>query len=367
MPPMKTPRPLRRWLAGSSFLGYIAVASILACGASGGSEPPPATAAANPPDVSDQAPSGASGAPNALPGTVAGASDDVSKGARALENNDLPTAKAYFDHALRNHPEDADALYYRGVVAEKSGDKDTAEKSYKAALKVKPELEQAAVNLCAFYVDAERFDDALAVSRAGLAKHADNGSLHLNAAIAYAAKGDQPLATKEFEAALRASPNEPMFHVTYGHWLGAWKLVDPALSQLRAARPLAKNGGETALGVLAAIGHELHLLHAWSDCVPTFDDAIALKDAAELRTERAACKVGAKDNAGALVDLKAAVASDPTYAPAHYYLANELARAGQGKDAIVHLQTFLKLEPNGPVAKAAQEKLRVLKQKAGGS
>jgi Tfp pilus assembly protein PilF len=342
----------------------MAALPLLACG---GSEPP-AAAPANPPleALSEPTPPGANPAPDVAPATPPGVSEDVGKGMRALEGNDTTSAKAYFDHALRTNPKDADALYYEGVVAEKTGDKDTAEKSYKAALKLKPELTQASVNLSAFYVDAQRYDDALAVAQAGLGKHADNGSLHLNAALAYAGKGDSPSATKEFDAALRVSPDEPMFRLTYGHWLGTMKLVDPALSQLRAARPLAKKGGgDAAVGMLASIGHEMHLLRAWSDCVPTYDEAIALKDAAELRTERAACKIGAKDSAGALVDLQAAVANDASYAPAHYYLAGELARAGQFKDAVIQLQTFIKLEPNSPLAKGAQEKLRVLKQKAG--
>jgi Tfp pilus assembly protein PilF len=346
---------------------WIAALPLLA--ACGGAEPPSPAAPANPPleGLSEPTPAGANPAPDVGPAAAsAGVSEDVAKGMRALESNDAASAKAYFDHALRTNPKDADALYYEGVIAEKTGDKDTAEKSYKAALKLKPELAQAAVNLSAFYVDAQRYDDALAVAQAGLAKHADNGSLHLNAALAYAGKTDQPSATKEFDAAVRVSPDEPMFRLTYGHWLGAWKLADPALSQLRAARPLAKKSGDAAVGVLASIGHEMHLLRAWSDCVPTYDEAIALKDAAELRTERAACKIGAKDSAGALVDLQAAVANDASYAPAHYYLAGELARAGQFKDAVVQLQAFIKLEPNSPLAKSAQEKLRVLKQKAAG-
>jgi Tfp pilus assembly protein PilF len=357
MPAMKTTRPFSRWIART-----LAALPILACG---GGEPPAPSAPANPQGegLSDPASPAANPAPdNGAPGRV---SDDVAKGMRALESNDWTNAKAYFDHALRGNPNDADALYYEGVVAEKTGDKDAAEKNYKAALKVKPELAQAAVNLSAFYVDAQRYDDALAVAEAGLSKHADNGSLHLNAALAYAGKADPPSATREFDAAVHAAPDEAMFRLTYGHWLGAWKLVDPALLQLRAARPLAKKSGDGAVGVLAAIGHEMHVLRAWPDCVMTYDDAIAMKDAAELRTERAACKIGAKDSAGALADLQSAVANDASYAPAHYYLAGEFARAGQVKDAIAQYQTFLKLEPNAPSAKAVQDRLRLLKQKAG--
>jgi len=326
----------------------------LACG--GGGTPPPETP-----------PIELLNTPNAGPTTAPpAAGDDVAKGARALEANDLTAAKAYFDHALRTNSSNADALYYEGVVAEKAGDKDTAEKSYKDALKAKPDHEQAAVNLSALYIDGQHFDPALAVAQAALAKHKDNASLHLNAAVASAWKGDQPGATQEFLVAVRLASDDPMFLLTYAHWLGVWKLGDAALTQLKLARPLVKKQGDGGLGVVAAIGHEMHIVHAWADCVSTYDDAIAMKDAAELRTERAACKIGAKDAAGALADLKAAIAKDASYAPAHYYLGNELARAGQFKDAAAEYGAFLKIEPTGPMAAAAQDKLKLAKQKAGG-
>ena len=109
------------------------------------------------------------------------------------------------------------------------------------------------------------------------------------------------------------------------------------------------------------IGDELHLAKAFPPCVAVMDKAVALKDAAELRTERAACKIGLQDDAGAVIDLKAAAASDPSYAPAHYYLGNELAKGGDFAAAITAYQTFLKLEPNGPLAKAVTEKIRLAK------
>jgi len=326
----------------------------IACG--GGTTPPPETP---PLELLATPNAGPTAAPPA-PG------DDVAKGARALEANDATAAKAYFEHALRTNPNNADALYYLGVLADKAGDKDGAEKSYKAALKAKPDHEQAAVNLSALYIDGQHFEPALAVAQAALAKHADNGALHMNAAVAAAWKGDQPGATQEFLAAVRLSPGDPMFLLTYAHWLGVWKLGDAALTQLKLARPLAKKEGDAGLGVLAAIGHEMHVVHAWPDCVSTYDDAITIKDAAELRTERAACKIGAKDEPGALADLKAAIAKDASYAPAHYYLGNELARAGQFKDAASEYSAFLKIEPTGPMATAAQDKLKLVKQKAGG-
>jgi cytochrome c-type biogenesis protein CcmH/NrfG len=100
---------------------------------------------------------------------------------------------------------------------------------------------------------------------------------------------------------------------------------------------------------------------AFGECVTVFGQALAVKEAGELLTERAACKIGQKDDDGATADLRQATSKEPGYAPAHFYLGNELAKAGQLAPAIVEWQAFLKLEPNGPLAKAVNEKIKQAK------
>jgi tetratricopeptide (TPR) repeat protein len=216
-------------------------------------------------------------------------------------------------------------------------------------------MEAAYMNLSALLIDEQRGDDALAVARAGLAKVPSSAGLHANVASVLAGNGDQAGAAVEFDQATRAAPNDPMLLVTYAHWLGAWKQGDAALAKLRAARPLAKDPG-----VLAAVGEEMKALGAFADCVPTFDQAIAMKDAPELRTYRAVCKLGAKDADGAKADLAAAIAGQ--YAPAHFYLARILGDGGDWKGAVSEYETFLKLEPNVPASKVAREKLKQAKE-----
>jgi Tfp pilus assembly protein PilF len=342
----------------------LAAAALAACG--GSNKEPETAAKATPTTAPAAAPAPGSGTTPApdMPAGGGGAvtvSDNVTKGMRALDGGDLVAAKAYFDAALKKNPKDVDALYYLGYTAEKSGDKDGAVKAYRDALTIRHDHEGAALNLSGLDDEAQRFDEAVAVCKNALSKHPDNAALHLNLGIALASKADQAGATKEFDEALRIVQNEPMFHIVYGHWLGEWKQADAALAQLRAARPLAGDD----VGLLASIAHELHHIRAFADCVPTLDKAIALKDAAELRTERAACKIGANDAAGALADLQAAVAREPNYAPAHYYLGNSLAMAGQFKEAVAEYQAFLKLMPSGPLAKSATEKIRLAKAKGG--
>jgi tetratricopeptide (TPR) repeat protein len=216
-------------------------------------------------------------------------------------------------------------------------------------------------NLSALYDDAGRFDDALGVTTPALVQHPNDATLHLNTGIALAGKKDAPGAVREFEAATGISPHDATFRLVYGHWLGALGRVDTAATQLQAGVSLAKKD----VGVLAAIAHELHVLGAFDPCVGAFTQAIALKDSAELWTERAACKIGQRDSAGALADLRTATTKDAGYAPAQYYLGNELAKAGQYAAAIAAYQAFLKLEPAGPLAKGAAEKIRLAKQKLG--
>ena len=288
-------------------------------------------------------------------------SEDTAKGMRLLEGSDLPGARAAFEAALKKNPKDADATYYLAVTLERSGDKAGAEKGYKDALKLKPDLDEAVTNLAAMYVDAARWDEAIALLRpASIRKPADVG-LRTNLALALAGKGDVAGATLEFDAAVKAAPNDAMLLFTYGHWLGANKQTEAAIVKLKAARTAA--GDQTDL--LAAIGHELLLLRSVADCIQTFDKVIATRDGAAARTERALCKIASKDDAGAIADLEAATKKEPGYALAHYWLGMRYGVAKKWPDTIRELEAYLKLEPQGPKAKSAQDAIAAAKKASG--
>ncbi len=338
--PSPSPAPLAAAL--------LACAGVAACG--GAPTPAPkdnATAA-------DQTASPSAAAPSAAPPPSSGNSD-YDAGVAALGGGDVETAKGAYKRMHDRDPKDGAAAVLLGLIDEKQGDKAGAEKAYKDAIKLRPDLEAAYVDLSALLIDAQRADDALAVARAGLAKSPQSAGLHANVATVLAAQGDQAGAGGEFDKATRAAPDDAALLMTYGHWLGVWKQTDQALAKLRAARPLAKDPG-----MLAAIGEEMKALGAFSDCVPAFDQAITMKDAPELRTYRAVCKLGLKDTDGAKADLQAAIAAQ--YAPAHFYLGRVLGDASDWKGAVTEYETFLKLEPNVPAAKVAREKLKQAKE-----
>ncbi len=286
-------------------------------------------------------------------------SEDVAKGNKALESGDAAGAKGFAEAAVKKNAKDADALALLGMASEALGDKAGAEKAYKDALKAKPEHEAAAVNLGALLLDAQRWEDAEKACRAAIDKHKDNALLHLNLAVALSGKKDQAGSAKEFDDAVRLAPKQAMPLVTYADRLAEWGQVDRAALKLKTARGLAE--GDVAM--LATIGHAFLLLRAVDECVATFDKAVALKDAAELRTERGLCKLASKDKAGATADFQAAVTKEPGYALGHYWLGAMKLQGGAPKDAKTELDTYLKLAPTGPKAAAAKELLAKIAKK----
>jgi Flp pilus assembly protein TadD len=286
-------------------------------------------------------------------------SPEVAKGLKALEAKDFAAAKTICEGATKRNAKDPDAWACLGEALQ--SDAAGAEKAYKKALELRPDHEGASQGLSGLLIDAKRFDDAAAVARAGFAKHPQNASLAFNLALALAEKGDQAGATKAFDDATRLAQNEPMFQLAYGQWLAKWKQPELAGVKLKTALKLAGND----VPIMATVAFEMQHMGAFTECVQTLDKAIAQKDAAELRMQRGICKMGAKDRDGAMSDLQAAVQKDPSFAPAHFYYGGRLGEAGKLREALAEYEAYLKLAPSGPLAKQAQERVKLLKDKLG--
>jgi tetratricopeptide (TPR) repeat protein len=364
----KTNLTAARTRVGATALS-VALVGLVGLAGCGGGAPPPAAGAANPASPPASGPSGASSATPELESSAPEppATPEMQAGIKAFDAGNYAEARKSFEAAVKKNPKDYTSYYNLGMTCEKLGDKSSAEMAYKSALSIKPELDSAAADLSALYVDEGRIDDALAAARNGLAKHPGSAALHENMGVALAARGDQDNASKEFSQAVQIAPNDAMFHLTFAHWLNAWK-VRGAAPHLDAARGLVKGDD---LGMLASIGHEYRMAGEFDGCVKTFDRAVSIKDGGEVRTERALCKLGLKDEKGTLDDLQAAVAKDPNYAPGHYYLGGRLAKAKKFKEAASEYAKVVELEPNGSLAKAASEKMKLAqdemaKEKGGG-
>lgn len=284
---------------------------------------------------------------------------EMQKGIEEIRRKDFAAAKATFQKVVQKEPQNGEAQFYFGVALENTKDKKGALAAYEAALKAKRDFDDAAANASALYIDEGRFDDAIVVLEAIDPQKRKNGSLALNLAVAYASKDDRPKAKNAFDLARRLAPREAMVLLTYGQWLGKWKESSAALVLKSAADAAPED-----VGVLASVGFELKNVGAFAECIQVLDKAMSIKDAAELRTYRAMCKLGTKDKKGAHDDLLAATKSEPKYAPAHFYLGGRYAEANDFKKSAECYDTYLKLEPEGPLAKVAKERAKLARDKA---
>ncbi len=316
--------------------------------ACGGSSASPAARIASTREL--DAPPGATAA--SVPSQPASTRESLA-GIKAFDAGSYAEARAAFEAAAKKNPKDYESLFNLGMTCEKLGNKPCAEAAYKSALAVKPDLDTAAAELCAFYVDEGRLDEAMAVGKAGVARNPGSAALHENLGVALAGHGDHEEAAQELGRAIAIHPAEPMFHLTLAHWLNTWH-VRGAAAHLDAARDRVKQD----YGMLASIGHEYRMAGEFGACVKTFDRAVQLKDGGEVRTERALCRLGLKDEKGALDDLEAAVRNEPTYAPAHYYLGGRLAMTKEFKEAASEFAKYLSMAPNGSLAMPAAERMK---------
>lgn len=289
-------------------------------------------------------------------------SSDVKKGIAALKAGDMNGAKAAFEVAIQKNPKQADAHHYLGIVNDQSGQKAEAEKNYRKALELDPTLEESAVNLAAILVENGKFDEAAGLMKKAIAKNPKNAALQINLGMALSGKNDVEGANKAFEEAIKLEPANGIHVVTYASHLARSGKKDEAITKLKQAEKVASSDP----GVLASIALEYKGMKDFKTCLAVMDKAVGLKDIAELRIYRGTCKLGLHDLPGATTEFKDAVTKEPNNALAHYSLANALADAGKLGEAITEWETYLKLEPNGPHAKAAEKKIAVAKQKEKG-
>lgn len=279
---------------------------------------------------------------------------------RLIEQGQYDAAKKEIDARIAKEPNNAEAWAYKGIVSEKLGDLPAAEGAYRKALELNPALAAAAENLSAIYIDTKKYAQAVAIGEAIVAKQKETGAVLLNLAIAHAELGNGDKATLHFTSAKAKSPNDAYAAFTYGHWLGAWKKSDEAKAELSRAATLTKNDVE-GRPMLASIGHEYRGIGAFQECEGAFTRAIGVKDADELRTERGLCLLGLNQGDKALEDLEAAVALDPNFTVAHYYLGGRYASLGKLQRGIDSYTRFIELSKDAGMKKEAAARIEKLK------
>ena len=340
-----------RRLRAAFALSFALGAPLLGCAGAAKSETTPREETAALPEVPSEAPARAtpSGSPR------------VREAEALLQKGDAVGARNKFEGALAESPRDVRAWLGLGLSYEALGDAKQAERAYRSAIEVEASFAEAHNNLGLLLRD--RGDEAAAIAEFELAVKADpklsSAQANLALALEDAGRGDE--AAEAYRRAAQLAPKDAMLRTNYGLFLLGRAQNELALAELRAA--LAVAGGDRA--ALVAIGNGLRRAGKPDEAVRALSQAIEGGDGKPtpaLLSELALAQNAAGDGAAAKASLTQALALDARYATAHYLLGSIEAANGDAKAAKAHYEKCIQLEPRGPLAAKAKEKLAALKQ-----
>ena len=130
----------------------------------------------------------------------------LTKGRAFLEQNNLDKARIEFRNALQTMPNDAEARFENGVVAERLGNARDALSFYQGALELNPDYTQARFRQARLLLVNAAPERALEVVTTGLEKHPDDPQLLTVRAGARARTGDAAGALADAERAYHLTP-----------------------------------------------------------------------------------------------------------------------------------------------------------------
>ncbi|MBI4510684.1 MAG: tetratricopeptide repeat protein [Deltaproteobacteria bacterium] len=230
-----------------------------------------------------------------------------------FQAGDVEGALAEIAKVEKRLPKDGIARYYRGVFLEKKGDSVAAEKAYRAAIDLAPDLPEARSNLCALRIVAGEHGEAISLCEKAVALRPDFTDAWHNLGIACQGAGRDKDAVRAFEKVVAMAPSKADAWMN----LGALRLrggdKDKALASLAEAARLAPR-----------------------DYLARFNYGAAL--AATGRLDKAA------------VELEEATRLNPRHAPAFSRLGSVLRRLGHGDAAVAAHEAGKKLLPNDAAA-----------------
>jgi Tfp pilus assembly protein PilF len=278
-----------------------------------------------------------------------------------LAKGDADGARAKFEQAVNGDPADVRALLGLGLSYEALQKPAEAERAYRSAIQADDGFAEAHNNLGLLLRD--RGDDEAAIAELTAATKHDPrlGSAQQNLALALEDAGRFDEAGVAYERAVQLAPKDALLRANRGLFLLGRGDREGALTELRVGLEPAR--GDRA--ALLALGNGFRRAERPDEAVRALRLAIEAGDGKPtpaLLSELALAQNAAKDPQGAKQTLGEALTLDPKYATAHYLLGSIEAAAGDAKAARKHYERCIGLEPKGPLAEKAKQKLAALKR-----
>lgn len=335
-------RALNRWALAGAFA--------LSCAACAGTPKPPPD-----PELDADPPQ------NDAAGIQHGAAQtDYQRALAYIDNSKWDEAKLLLTKVLTTSPDNADAHAYLGFVLEKQNEPAEAEKSYLAALALKPGLVMAALNVSGMYLTAKppRLDDALKHLEKAVAVVPDDVGLLANLGHARAGKGDVAGSAKAFQSAI-AKGDSLDLRLALANVYFDGKQFEQAVPHAKKVLDMAKGNDPN---IFVSVGFMFTAGEAFDSCVTAFDRAIKLKGTEpDWFVRRGLCKARLHNEDAAAEDFQAAIRLQSKFAPAYYYLGVIQHHQQKLDSAEFSFQKAVEYGKDTSIGKLASKKLREMK------
>jgi tetratricopeptide (TPR) repeat protein len=269
-------------------------------------------------------------------------------------------AKEEFAFAVEMSPHHTAALYNLGLCEAQLGDTARARSHFQRALALDQELRGVHFALARLAEKSGNVEGAIQELNLELAINPDSAAVHAELGYLLLREGDTPGARTHLERAIELEPG-----FSAGLYLDRgrveereerWSAADSVYTRGIRADSLdfdlwfarASNRFRQGMFEEAAVDYGIAAELDPSSVEAMFNHAVALE------------KIGDPENA--MTAYVGALARDSTYADAHLNLAVLLGKNDQQEAAIVHLEAYLRLDPESPRAADVEKFLAQLKK-----
>lgn len=300
---------------------------------------------------------GGAGGPSGTASEASEKSGTLEDGEALIEKGDFKGAAAVFKDLAESSPDEPKVFYYLALAQKNLGDSDAAIESYEKAVSLDPALMDAHINLGLALL--EKGDPARAESelRIYLENSPEAADAHFNYALVQEALGDLDKAKAHYEKAAALAPEDFAPLLGLGDAAKKSGETEAALDYYRKARAAAPEAAEPVF----AEGEMLLEMKQLPKACETFMTLPGLSPESLPWAVEAGKRLAKADPDCATAIYRAAVEADDTFAAAHFYLANALARDKDFARAARHFEKFLSLAPNDPAAPEAKKRLEICK------
>ena len=244
---------------------------------------------------------------------------------------------------VRRYRKESVAWFYWGGASHKRGNLPSAQRAWRRAIRLKPDLAEAHNALGAVLWQHGKADEAIAEYQAALRLNPHYAIAHYNVGLALAHQDKTEEAITELRKAVRLNPTLAIAHYNLGVVLRQQGKSKEAIAEFREALAINPDFAEAQLN----LGVALHQQDRTEEAVAEYRKALHLNPGLAEAHYNLGMALGQQGKTQqAVAELRQAVRLNPDYAAAHYNLGVALAQEGQTQAAITEFWEAVRINPD---------------------